>query len=153
MCADTVEQIDKEIIIAKNFPLLLVFLSVTISTSYLSSSVSLSVELGGCPRSSLQLLSIFIVQDFIILSKLCPLTIYLFVPYYMSSWGFPRGSVVKNLPACRRLAEEMRFDPSSRKWQPTPVFLPGKSHGQWSLEGFSPWGHKTVQHNGATKQQ
>ena len=28
------------------------------------------------------------------------------------------------------------------KWQPTPVFLPGKSHGQRSLEGSSPWGRK-----------
>ena len=30
----------------------------------------------------------------------------------------------------------------SRKWQPTPVFLPGESHGQRSLVGYSPWGHK-----------
>ena len=29
-----------------------------------------------------------------------------------------------------------------RKWQPTPVFLPGKSYGQKSLVGYSPWGHK-----------
>jgi len=29
-----------------------------------------------------------------------------------------------------------------KKWQPTPVFLPGKSHEQKSLEGYSPWGHK-----------
>ena len=29
-----------------------------------------------------------------------------------------------------------------RKWQPTPVFLPGESHGQRSLVGYSPWGHK-----------
>ena len=29
-----------------------------------------------------------------------------------------------------------------RKWQPTPVFLPGKSHGQRSLAGYSPWGRK-----------
>ena len=28
-----------------------------------------------------------------------------------------------------------------RKWQPTPVFLPGESHGWRSLVGFSPWGH------------
>ena len=28
------------------------------------------------------------------------------------------------------------------KWQPTPVFLPGKSHGWRSLVGCSPWGHK-----------
>ena len=26
-----------------------------------------------------------------------------------------------------------------RKWQPTPVFLPGKFHGQMSLVGYSPW--------------
>ena len=32
--------------------------------------------------------------------------------------------------------------PWSRKWQPTPVFLPGKFHGQRSPEGYSPWGHK-----------
>ena len=30
-----------------------------------------------------------------------------------------------------------------RKWQPTPVFLPGESHGQRSLAGYSPWGHKS----------
>ena len=41
-----------------------------------------------------------------------------------------------------------RFDPWvekilwRRKWQPTPVYLPGKSHGQRSLAGCSPWGHK-----------
>ena len=29
-----------------------------------------------------------------------------------------------------------------RKWQATPVFLPGESHGQRSLGGYSPWGHK-----------
>ena len=29
-----------------------------------------------------------------------------------------------------------------RKWQPTPVFLPGKSHGQRRLEGYRPWGGK-----------
>ena len=29
-----------------------------------------------------------------------------------------------------------------RKWQPTPVFLPGESHGQTSLVGYSPWGRK-----------
>ena len=29
-----------------------------------------------------------------------------------------------------------------RQWQPTPVLLPGKSHGRRSLVGFSPWGCK-----------
>ena len=39
-----------------------------------------------------------------------------------------------------------------KKWQPTPVFLPGKSHGQRSLVGYSPWGHR-VRNDLATKQQ
>ena len=33
-------------------------------------------------------------------------------------------------------------DPWRRKWQSTPVLLPGKSHGQRSLVGYSPWGRK-----------
>ena len=35
----------------------------------------------------------------------------------------------------------------------TPVFLPGKSHGQRSLKGYSPWGCKRVRHYLSTKQQ
>ena len=34
--------------------------------------------------------------------------------------------------------------PWRRKWQPTPVFLPGKFHGQRSLAGYSPRGHKEL---------
>ena len=37
-----------------------------------------------------------------------------------------------------------------RKWQPSPVFLPGKFHGQRSLVGYSLWGHKRVRHDWAT---
>ena len=38
----------------------------------------------------------------------------------------------------------VRKIPWSRKWQPTPVFLPGKFHGQWSLAGYSLWGRKEL---------
>ena len=38
-----------------------------------------------------------------------------------------------------RLNLQMRKIPWRRKWQPTPIFLPGKFHG---LVGYSPWGHK-----------
>ena len=31
-----------------------------------------------------------------------------------------------------------------RKWQPTPVFLPGNPHGQRSPAVYSPWGHKEL---------
>ena len=50
-----------------------------------------------------------------------------------------------------------RFDlwvgkiPWRRKWQPFPVFLPKKSHGQRILAGYSPWGHKQVRHDLVTK--
>ena len=43
--------------------------------------------------------------------------------------------------------------PWGRKWQHTPVFLPGESHGQKSLVGYSPWGCKRGGHNLTTKQQ
>ena len=51
---------------------------------------------------------------------------------------------VKHLPAMwvtgvRSLGQE---DPGRRKWQPTPVFLPGESHGRRSLMGYSPRGRK-----------
>ena len=36
----------------------------------------------------------------------------------------------------------IRKIPQRRKWQHTPAFFPGKSHGQRSLVGYSPWGHK-----------
>ena len=35
-------------------------------------------------------------------------------------------------------------DPLKRKWQSTPVFLPGKSHGWRSVVGYSPWGPKEL---------
>ena len=40
-----------------------------------------------------------------------------------------------------------------KKWQPTPAFLPGESHGQRSLAGYSPWRCKRGRHDLATKQQ
>ena len=52
-------------------------------------------------------------------------------------------------PACQcRRRKRHEFDtwvrkiPWRREWQPTPVVLPGKSHGQRSLVGYSPWGCK-----------
>ena len=43
--------------------------------------------------------------------------------------------------------------PWRRKLQSTPVFLTGKFHGQRSLVGYSPWGHKRVRYDLAAKQQ
>ena len=41
--------------------------------------------------------------------------------------------------------EEKAEEPDCRKaWQSTPVFLPGESHEQRSLEGYSPWGYKEL---------
>ena len=68
------------------------------------------------------------------------------------SLGFPCSSVGKET-ACSA------GDPGSipvgkipwkKKWQPNPVSLPGKSHGQRSLVGFSPWGHR--KESGMTEQ-
>jgi len=58
--------------------------------------------------------------------------------------------VVKNPPAHAREVRDIprgsvpwyRRSPWRRAWQPAPVFLPTESHGQRSLVGYSPWGHK-----------
>ena len=62
--------------------------------------------------------------------------------------GFP-GGVSGKEPVCQcRRRKRHEFDPWVEKipWkrtlQPTPVFLPGKSHEQRSLGGYSPWGRK-----------
>ena len=75
--------------------------------------------------------------------------------YCIEEMGFPAGSVVKNLPAVQetRVYPWVRKIPCRRKWRPTPLFLPEKSHGQRSLEGYSPWSHKRVRYNLVTKQQ
>ena len=53
--------------------------------------------------------------------------------------------MIKNPPANAGDAVQflVRKIPWRRKWQPTPIFLPGKSHGQRSLAGYSSWGHNS----------
>ena len=61
----------------------------------------------------------------------------------MAVLGFTGGTVVKNL-LVNAGDKRCGFDPwvgkipSGRAWQPTPVFLPGKSHGQRDLAGYGP---------------
>ena len=95
--------------------------------------------------------------------------------------GFPSGSVITGMhtclclhththaharvllwwlcdkePACQgrrcRFNPWVRKIPWRRKWQLTPVFLPGKSHGHRGMVGYSPWSCKRVRHDSATKQ-
>ena len=59
--------------------------------------------------------------------------------------GFPGGSVVKNPPANAGdmgLIPGLGRSPRGGNGEPILVLLPGKSHGQRSLAGYSPWGHK-----------
>ena len=67
-----------------------------------------------------------------------------------SSWGLPQRSEGKNLPVMQErpmLDPWVRKTPWRREWLPTPVFLPGESHGQRSLVGYSPWGSQRVSHD------
>ena len=54
------------------------------------------------------------------------------------------AQTIKNLPAMRETwVQSLGWeDPLEEGWQPTPVFLPGESHGQRSLASYSPWGCK-----------
>ena len=52
--------------------------------------------------------------------------------------------MVKNLPAMQETQVQSlgREVPWRREWLPIPVFLPEEFHGQRSLAGYRPWGHK-----------
>ena len=55
--------------------------------------------------------------------------------------------MVKNPPASADVRDldsipELARSPGGGRGSPTPVFLPGESHGQRSLAGYSPWGRK-----------
>ena len=67
------------------------------------------------------------------------------IDHLVLNGGLPGGSNGKE-PACNAgdlgLIPSVGKIPWRRKWQPTPVFLPGKSHGQKSLEGYSSLGCK-----------
>ena len=71
---------------------------------------------------------------------ICIINHILLSPFY------PGGLVAKHLPPLRCM--RCGFDPWVRnipwrgKWQPTPVFLPGKSHEQRRLAGYSPRSYK-----------
>ena len=72
------------------------------------------------------------------------------LPSYPSVMGFPDGSVGKE-SACdggdtgdAGLPPGLGRFPWRRKWQPTPVFLPGESHGQRRPVGCSPGGSQRV---------
>ena len=69
--------------------------------------------------------------------------------YIRHEKGFPSGSMVKNPPGMQELQGTLfwslsREDPLEEGMQPTPVLLPGESHGQRSLVGYSPWGRKEL---------
>ena len=58
-------------------------------------------------------------------------------------WGLRQWRICLE---CRRPGFDPRVGkiPWRREWQPTPDFLPGESHGQRSLVGRRPWGHKSL---------
>ena len=66
--------------------------------------------------------------------------------HLMSSFlGFPGSAVVKNLPAKAGdtgSISGLGRSPGEGNGKPSPVFLPGKFHGERSLVGYSPWGCK-----------
>ena len=77
----------------------------------------------------------------------------------MGTKAFQVVLVVKNPSTNARDVRDMGSIPRSgrfswrRTWLSTPVFLPGKSLGQWRLVGYSPWSYKRIGQLLATKQK
>ena len=81
-------------------------------------------------------------------------------PVYLSAGDAQWLSEEESTCQCRRCRRHgldpwVGRIPWRRAWRPTPVFLPGESHGQKSLAGYSPWGHResdTTEHTHVTIQ-
>ena len=58
------------------------------------------------------------------------------------AWKAAVHGVTKSRTRLNDFTFTFLFPELGRKWQPTPVFLPGESHGRRSLEGYSSWGRK-----------
>ena len=63
--------------------------------------------------------------------------------------GFPGGACAREVGSSPGLG---RF-PWSRKWQPTPVLLPGRFQGQKILAGNNPWGSQRIRHTHSSLDQ
>ena len=107
---------------------------------WISSLLNLFSDLGTCqpsgPTGDTYIHTYIHTYIVIIIKGMC---VYVYMYIYMCVYIYIWSSLVSQ---CRR----RRFDcwvgkiPWRRKWQPTPVSLPGKSHGQGSLVGCSSWG-------------
>ena len=97
------------------------------------------------------ILTLFTKYDFVLcISIFCTFTVrYLLfgLPWWLSGKEFTCQ--------CRRRGFDTWLGKITwrREQHPSPVFLPGKSHGQTSLAGYSPWGSKRVGQDLVTKQQ
>ena len=87
--------------------------------------VKMTLEQRGFPSSSIFFLTVFILQS-PLASKMCKSN----VKRKQKQKGKNKGK--------RTISKRC----GEKKWQPTPVFLPGESHGQRSLADYTPWGHK-----------
>ena len=93
-----------------------------------------------------------------IFTKLVPFSSWETIPYppaflvfrfsHTAVLCFPYGATGKEATyqcrRCKRCGFDPRFGKTTwrRAWKPSPVFLPGESHGQRNLEGHSPQGHR-----------
>ena len=74
-------------------------------------------------------------------------------PMEGGAWQAAVSGVAKSRTRLSDFTFTFHFHALERKWQPTPVFLPGESQGQGSLVGCRLWGHRESDTTEATQQQ
>lgn len=75
--------------------------------------------------------------------------------FNMDNLHFPSGSVLKN-PSAKHESSSSNLgqeDPLEKKWKPTPIFVPGKFHGQQAWQTRVSQGHKGIRYKFESTQQ
>ena len=85
------------------------------------------------------------VRDYVHVGVYVHVYVHVYTHVYVYEWASLVGQWWRTcLPMQHRFDPWVRKMPLRRKWQPTPVFLLRRFHGERNLAGYSPWSHKEL---------
>ena len=123
------------------------YIHITASYEYFANFYWWIVPLFIYPSSmGIWLFSFFSIMNNATWTFMCKFCMYMFFPFLLGIYTEVELLCHMGTLHCRRpgFNSEVGKIPGRRIWQPAPVFLPGRSHGQRSVENYSSWSRKEL---------